>query len=251
MKSFTFFESAILGFLVGVVASTYTLFVIYTERSLGLILNWLTLRPLIELIVPTGGWSLIVEFLLIVALFVIYGAILGLLIKKNNKLAFIIVPLIVLLVVGIFFEQKNESVKEVEESVLSSVNYAQSVSLASSTPKTPAQYFGNEVVGDLNFDGKADVAFVLFQNDLVGRLGPYYLATALATSSSGHIGTNLLLLSEKIKLNKISIDNGVISVDYRDRLDGTNKIVYAKVVNGKLEPVETNDKVKGKDILIP
>ncbi len=80
------------------------------------------------------------------------------------------------------------------------------------------KYFGNEATGDFNFDGKADVAFLLTQDN--GGSGTfYYLAVALGTDK-GYRGTNAMLIGDRITPKSVEFQNDEIVVNYSDRNPG-------------------------------
>ena len=76
-------------------------------------------------------------------------------------------------------------------------------------------YFGNEVAGDFNNDGRTDTAFLLTQ-DTGGSGTFYYLVVALKTST-GYQGTNGILLGDRIAPQTTGYLNGLIVVNYADR----------------------------------
>lgn len=87
--------------------------------------------------------------------------------------------------------------------------------IPSSNSKKITRYFGNDVKGDFNNDGKEDVAFLLTQND--GGSGTfYYLAVALGTDN-GYQGTNAILLGDRIAPQTTEVKEGRIIVNYADR----------------------------------
>lgn len=91
--------------------------------------------------------------------------------------------------------------------------------LPNSTLKTTTQYFGNDAVGDLNEDGIPDTAFLLTQN--TGGSGTfYYVVVALKTSAGGYIGTNAILLGDRIAPQTTEIKDGVLAVNYAVRNPG-------------------------------
>ena len=73
------------------------------------------------------------------------------------------------------------------------------------TTKTITRYFGNEVKGDFNSDGRDDVAFLLTQ-EIDGGNPVYYLAVALG-ADQGSQGTNALLLGDRISPQSTMIDD--------------------------------------------
>jgi len=80
------------------------------------------------------------------------------------------------------------------------------------------QYFGNEAVGDLNNDGKADTALLLAQDG--GGTGVFYFVTAALATSSGYTSTNAVFLGDRIAPQTTEIHNGIITVNYADRAPG-------------------------------
>ena len=87
-----------------------------------------------------------------------------------------------------------------------------------SATKITTRYFGNEAIGDLNGDGKNDVAFLLTQTS--GGSGTFfYVVTALQTES-GVEGTNAIFLGDRIAPHTTRIENGIITVNYADRNPG-------------------------------
>ena len=87
-----------------------------------------------------------------------------------------------------------------------------------STSKITTRYFGNEAIGDLNNDGKSDVAFLLTQ-DTGGSGTFFYIVVALQTAS-GTEGSNAIFLGDRIAPQNTIIENGVITVNYADRNPG-------------------------------
>ncbi|HEY9480800.1 MAG TPA: hypothetical protein VIR98_01035 [Candidatus Paceibacterota bacterium] len=78
-----------------------------------------------------------------------------------------------------------------------------------------ATYFGNEVRGDFDKDGREDAAFVI--QDQPGGSGTfYYIALALGTDS-GLVPANALLLGDRIAPQTTEFKDGKIIVNYMDR----------------------------------
>jgi hypothetical protein len=75
--------------------------------------------------------------------------------------------------------------------------------------------FGYETVGDLNGDNLDDVAFVLTQ-DMGGSGTFFYVGTALR-SGNGYVGTNGVILGDRIEVQSVSIGVGLVTVVYLDR----------------------------------
>lgn len=231
MKKFSILESAILGFLVGVVISAYMTFVVSMDGFIGKILGWVSLKPLLDMVKVPDNRLLLISFLYFVAVYIFYGIIIGLIVRSGKKTGIVVSVALLALAAGTVFEQVNGTAEMVK---MPKTDYFVA-SVVNSIPKTPKQYFGNEVVGDLNADGRDDVAFIIRrEDDERGVL--YYLTTALA-SDNGKQGTNLIFLGEKIQPENIAITGGIISISYTDlsNLESTTTLVInAQVVDGNL-----------------
>ena len=78
------------------------------------------------------------------------------------------------------------------------------------------QYFGNKTKGDVNNDGRKDIAFLLTQNG--GGTGTFYFLTVALGASGGYRGINSIFIGDRIAPQSTEIKNGVITVNYADRL---------------------------------
>lgn len=118
--------------------------------------------------------------------------------------------------------------------------YSEIEAAPGSASKITTEYFGNEVMGDLNGDGAPDVALLLTQE--TGGSGVfYYLAAALKTDT-GVKPTNAVFLGDRIAPQTTEIHDGIITVNYADRKltepmtkapsIGVSK--YFKILNGNL-----------------
>ncbi len=83
-----------------------------------------------------------------------------------------------------------------------------------SASKDVFQYFGNEARGDFNNDGFEDVAFLLTENS--GGSGTFYYAVAALGGKDKCIGTNAILLGDRIAPQTTEF-NGSIIVNYAKR----------------------------------
>jgi len=228
MKKFTIFESSIIGLFIGVIASTYLVFLNSTNAFVGKILSWISLIPVLNLFNISFDKTLFIPFTFIIAVYTIYGLIIGIIIKKRDKIPAVITGLVLLLIISIGVEQGGNLIIQNK-----SPEYDNSyeASVIKTISKTPEQYFGEEAVGDLNSDGKNDVAFIIPRDD--DKEGTIYYMAAALKDGKGHTGTNLIFLGNKIEPQKIYIENGTISVE------SSTKKIYAQVIDGKLEQIKT------------
>ena len=125
-----------------------------------------------------------------------------------------------------------------------SVTLVNGKSIASLAPgsatKITTQYFGNEATGDLNGDGLLDTAFILTQNS--GGSGTFYYIVVALNASQGYVGTNGILLGDRIAPQTTEIKDGQVIVNYADRKIGEAMTVapsigvskYLKLNRGQL-----------------
>lgn len=104
--------------------------------------------------------------------------------------------------------------------------------------KITTRYFGNEAIGDLNNDGKSDVAFLLTQ-DTGGSGTFFYIVVALQTTS-GTEGSNAILLGDRIAPQNTTIENGRITVNYADRNPGEPFTTQPSLGVSKYFKIENN-----------
>ena len=78
-----------------------------------------------------------------------------------------------------------------------------------------AAYFGNEARGDLNGDGREDVAFIITQQG--GGSGTFYYAVVALNTDAGYVGTNAIFLGDRIAPQTTEIHDGKLVVNYADR----------------------------------
>jgi len=77
------------------------------------------------------------------------------------------------------------------------------------------RYFGNEAFGDLNGDGRNDVAFIVTQSP--GGSGTFYYVVVALKGREKYLGTNAILLGDRIAPQTTEIRNSEIIVNYADR----------------------------------
>jgi len=83
--------------------------------------------------------------------------------------------------------------------------------------KIETSVFGEPAMGDLDRDGLEDVALILVHNP--GGSGTFYYVTAALQGSGKAEGviTRSVFLGDRIAPQNISIENGVVLVNYADR----------------------------------
>ncbi len=97
--------------------------------------------------------------------------------------------------------------------------------------------YGNEVTGDLNNDGVDDTAFLLTQS---GGSGTFFYVVAALQSQSGYVGTNGILLGDRILPETPIIRDGEIFVQYLDRKQGEPMTNGPSVAKERIFYVENN-----------
>jgi len=81
------------------------------------------------------------------------------------------------------------------------------------------RYFGNEVMHDLNGDGREDVIFLVTQS--TGGTGFFYYVVAALNTQKGYIGSQALFLGDRIAPQTTEMGKGnIIVVNYLDRKAG-------------------------------
>jgi hypothetical protein len=114
-----------------------------------------------------------------------------------------------------------------------------------SSSRIITRYFGNDAVGDLNGDGKEDIAFLLTQD--TGGSGIFYYVVVALRTATGYQGTNAVLLGDRIAPQMMNIENGRVVVNYAERNPDESFAIkpsvgiskYLKIVDSKLVEVNT------------
>ncbi len=97
-----------------------------------------------------------------------------------------------------------------------------------SASKITTRYFGNEVRSDLDSDGHEDVAFLLTQE--TGGSGIFYYVVAALNTERGYMGSEALLLGDRIAPQTTERGKGkIIIVNYADRAPGESFSVKPSV----------------------
>ena len=124
---------------------------------------------------------------------------------------------------------------------------AETVAAPGSASKVVTRYFGNEVVTDLNDDGREDIVFLLTQE--TGGSGIFYYVVAALNTADGYVGSQAVFLGDRIAPQTTHMDEGITSkgtnrqnvivVNYAVRLPGepfTVRPTLGKSIWLKLDP---------------
>lgn len=111
-----------------------------------------------------------------------------------------------------------------------------------SSSKIVTRYFGNELMTDLDGDGRDDAAFILTQER--GGSGTFYYAVAARNTREGYVGSDGYLLGDRIAPQSTNVSPNprhkhVVVFNYADRLPGepmTARPSVGKSVYLKLNP---------------
>ena len=103
--------------------------------------------------------------------------------------------------------------------------------------------FGEPTLGDVNGDGQNDAALMLMQER--GGSGTFYYLAVAYSSTTGIIGTNTLLLGDRVAPQTLEIRDGLIIANYATRKTGESMStppsqgvsLYARLVDGVLRDV--------------
>lgn len=116
------------------------------------------------------------------------------------------------------FDAKNATFT-IEEKSITLANGVSEISVVpGSASKTITRYFGNEEMGDLNGDGRADAAFLITQE--TGGSGLFYYAVvALKTNDNEYKTTNAVFIGDRISPQSTYISENPmeLQVNYADR----------------------------------
>ena len=97
-----------------------------------------------------------------------------------------------------------------------------------SASKIVTRYFGNEVTLDLDDDGRDDSVFLLTEDR--GGSGTFYYVVAALNKESGYVGSQALLLGDRISPQTTEKGKGkIVIVNYTDRARGEDFSVQPSV----------------------
>ncbi|MEK9177100.1 MAG: META domain-containing protein [Patescibacteria group bacterium] len=96
---------------------------------------------------------------------------------------------------------------------------AESEAAPGSGSKVVTRYFGNEVMVDLNDDGREDTVFLLTQE--TGGSGTFFYAVAALNTADGYVGSHAVFLGDRIAPQTTERGEGkIVIVNYADRAPG-------------------------------
>lgn len=84
--------------------------------------------------------------------------------------------------------------------------------------RTVIRYFGNEMRTDLNNDGREDVVFLMTQE--LGGSGTFLYAVAALNTERGYVGSEAVLLGDRIAPQTTEVRDGLVIINYADRASG-------------------------------
>ena len=162
----------------------------------------------------------------------------------NMKKITTVVLLLIIASVITYFIYKNNSSKDlvIQKTVVSFKNATFKINglnvtlndgkselpIANSSSKIITQYFGNEVVHDLNNDGRDDIAFIMTQK--TGGSGTFFYVVAALNTPDGYVGTEGVLIGDRISPQSTNMGKGnIIVVNYADRKSGESFAIAPSV----------------------
>ena len=138
----------------------------------------------------------------------------------------------------------KDATYEIDQQKVTLTNGASEEKIPDSLSTVDTAYFGNEVKGDFNGDGKEDVAFVLIQHG--GGTGTFYFLAVALKTDKGYRGINTIFLGDRIAPQTTEFKNGVIAVNYADRLPSEDFSVKPSVGVSRYFKIENDSLVEMK-----
>ena len=146
--------------------------------------------------------------------------------NMNQKNILIIIGVLIVIGVGIFYlnqkpllnnvpDYKNISYQIEGQNVTLKNGVAEVEIAPGSASKSITKYFGNEVSADFNQDGSKDIAFLITQDN--GGSGTFYYIVAALKHDDRYVGTNAILLGDRITPQTTEFAEGEIIVNYAER----------------------------------
>ena len=129
-------------------------------------------------------------------------------------------------------DHRNATYRIDGQSVTLVDGFAEVEAAPNSASKITTRYFGNEVVADLNNDGRDDAVFILTQE--TGGSGVFYYVVAALNTEDGYVGSEGYLLGDRIapqttELSQNPSHQNVIVVNYADLTPGEPMVATPSV----------------------
>jgi len=165
-----------------------------------------------------------------------------------------------IILIGIFFafnqfiyNEKQGSVADspkdasyvIEREVVKLDDGVSETDIPDSSVKVVTKYFGNELLIDLNNDGREDSVFILTQE--TGGSGTFFYVVGALNTEDGYVGSSAVFLGDRIAPQTINKDSkerpGVFVVNYVDRNEGESfdvrpslgKSIWLKLDEGSMQ----------------
>jgi len=232
MRKLTILEFTIIGFFLAIVLATYLMYITSMDIAMGAILTNISLIPVLKLIPIPANLAWISSFFFYILVYTLYSLIIAVILKYIEKSKIVISIALIVLLSIVVLDQVSSQKKAKQERMLQNSQVASVIS----APKIVKQYFGNETRGDLNGDGRDDIAFVITRNDK--ERGVLYYLTSAISSTTGNFGTNLVFLGNDVTPKAISIADNTVNIEYMGKKSTTTAFMYARIVDNELKLIE-------------
>ena len=153
---------------------------------------------------------------------------------NKYKIIIVIILLVIVGVVAYFYTPKQQETvfasdyKNAEyiiegQQIKLENGLAETEAAPGSASKIITRYFGNELITDLNGDGREDVAFLITQE--TGGSGTFFYVVGALNTENGYIGSDGYLLGDRVAPQNINVSQNpnhkyVIVANYADRAPG-------------------------------
>jgi hypothetical protein len=116
---------------------------------------------------------------------------------------------------------------------------AEQVATVGAASSIKTSIFEANTQGDINDDGLSDVVVILTQER--GGSGTFYYVAVAVGTAEGYRGTNAVLLGDRIAPQSTQIKNGVIIVNYAERVVGDSYEIAPSVGVSKYLVIQEGD----------
>ncbi len=171
-----------------------------------------------------------------------------------RKYIYLVIIILAVVAIAFYYLSNNTKIPEINsgndykniayeidgQSILLKNGFTEIEVVPNSASKMKVQYFGNELMSDINSDGREDVVFILTIE--TGGSGTFYYVVGALNTENGYIGTDGYFLGDRIAPQTIEKSQDVrqkdvIVVNYADRDEGepmtaqptVGKSVYLKL----------------------